>query len=148
MNHIVDRLRGLEAEGSPKAAILKEAVRLIHEANPRFHWTGIYELHGQTLELGPYLGAPTEHARIAVGNGICGTAVAEHRNINVPNVAAVPNYLACSLETRSEIVVLIRQGSEIFGQIDIDSHTSDAFSPRDEQDLETVARYLAELYTR
>jgi L-methionine (R)-S-oxide reductase len=100
----------------------------VHELDPRFHWTGIYELFpDNTLRLGPYIGAPTEHVFIGVGNGVCGTAVAEKRNMNVPDVRCISNYLACSSETRSELVVLIRAGDTIYGQIDIDSHRVAAF---------------------
>ncbi len=121
----LDRLR---ERGAPLERILDRAVRLIHESNPRFHWTGIYELFpDNVLRLGPFIGAPTDHVFIAVGRGVCGTAVAEKRNMNVPDVSLASNYLACSTATRSELVILIRKGDRIFAQIDIDSHEVDAF---------------------
>src|SRR5207245_3331788 len=90
--------------------LLSTAVEHLHESNARFHWTGIYELfQDNVLRLGPFIGAPTDHVFIAVGRGICGTAVAEKRNINVPDVAKAANYLACSAATRSELVVLVRR---------------------------------------
>ena len=87
-------------------------------------------LNGTTLELGPYIGAPTEHTQIEMGVGVCGTAVARDEDMNVPDVTTTENYLACSVETKSELVVLIRsQDGRILGQIDIDSHERAAFGP-------------------
>ena len=108
-----------------------------------FNWVGVYLLKGDVLELGPYLGAATEHTRINVGVGVCGTAVARNADMNVPDVAASDNYLACSVETRSELVVLIRdRRGAIVGQVDIDSHTPRAFGPREEQLVRDVAAEL------
>ena len=86
----------------------------------------------------------TEHARIAVGHGVCGTAVAEQENQNVADVTKVGNYISCSPRTRSELVVLIRKGAEIFGQIDIDAKELNAFTPADQQAIEAVADKIAE----
>jgi GAF domain-containing protein len=135
--------------GAGLEELLLQSVELLHQSNPRFHWTGIYELcPDAVLRLGPFLGAPTDHVFIAVGRGVCGTAVAENRNINVPDVTAAPNYLACSSETRSELVVLIRKGSRIFAQIDIDSHELNAFDAAAVAQVEKVADYLADAYAR
>src|SRR5437867_6030833 len=129
--------------------ILQAAVHGLHELDERFHWTGIYELYpDNVLRLGPFIGAPTDHVFIAVGRGICGTAVAEMRNINVPDVSKAPNYLACSTATRSELVVLIRKGRRIFAQIDIDSHELDAFDPDTVAQVERVADFLSDAYDR
>lgn len=129
--------------------LLVMAVEHLHNSNPRFHWTGIYELfQDNVLRLGPFIGAPTDHVFIAIGHGICGTAVAEKRNINVPDVTKASNYLACSAATRSELVVLIRRGDRIFAQIDIDSHEPDAFDPDTVTQVEQVADYLAAAYAR
>jgi GAF domain-containing protein len=104
---------------------------------------GIYLLEGDMLVLHNYVGKPTEHTHIPVGRGVCGTAVAARANQIVDDVTAIGNYLACSLETRAEIVVLIRRGDEIFGQIDIDSDTPGAFTSADEALLGRVAEALA-----
>ena len=126
---------------------LGAAVRYVSSLSPHFNWVGFYELKGTTLELGPYLGAQTEHLRIPVGTGVCGTAVAQNRDQNVPDVRAVENYLACSLETRSELVVLVRNGKgEILGQIDIDSHVLNAFPADLEAAVRKVANELGELW--
>ncbi|HEU4401459.1 MAG TPA: GAF domain-containing protein, partial [Candidatus Polarisedimenticolia bacterium] len=76
----------------------------------------------------------------------CGTAVAERRNINVPDVSKATNYLACSAATRSELVILIRRGGTIYAQIDIDSHEIDAFDPKSVTEVERVADWLAKAY--
>ena len=142
----LERLR--EAGGSFED-LLAGAVRALHDSNPKFHWTGIYELFpDDVLRLGPFIGAPTDHVFIAVGRGVCGTAVAERRNINVPDVSKLSNYLACSTATRSELVVLIRRGERIYAQIDIDSHECDAFDPLAVGEVEHVADWLALEYER
>lgn len=97
----------------------------------------------ETLVLGPFVGAPTEHVRIPVSRGICGAAVAQQQTILVDDVASDPRYLACSLETRSEIVVPIRASGRIVGEIDIDSHTPAAFGPEDRAFLEQCAGIVA-----
>jgi L-methionine (R)-S-oxide reductase len=146
---ICRQLEKLSAEGIGFEKLLSGAVERLHASNPRFHWTGIYELFpDNVLRLGPFIGAATDHVFIAVGRGICGTAVAEQRNINVPDVSRAPNYLACSTETRSELVVLIRKGGRIFAQVDIDSHELDAFDAETVAQVEKVADWLAEAYLR
>jgi GAF domain-containing protein len=126
---------------------LQQAMDYLHEHRDAYHWVGIYRLEGDMLLLGPYNGPETDHARIPVGRGVCGTAVAENRNQVVGDVRALTNYLACNLETRSEIVVLIREpGSErILGQIDVDGTRVDQFGPAEERFLTAVAAHLAPL---
>jgi L-methionine (R)-S-oxide reductase len=109
-----------------------------------YDWSGIYRLEGDTLVLDAYVGAATDHDRIPVGRGVCGTAVATGRTQVVEDVRALDNYLACSLETRAEIVVLVRKDGEVVGQIDIDSHQLGRFGPDDEVGLTALAEALAE----
>jgi len=129
----------------PQAA-LGSAVRYVSSLSPKFNWVGIYLLKGKTLKLGPYIGAATEHTQIPVGRSVCGSAVAQNSDMNVPDVTQSDNYLACSLETKSELVVLIRRQGEVVGQIDIDSHTPAAFGPQEEQAVKKVAQELGELW--
>ena len=144
---IIAELETKRASGWTLPRLKELAVSLLHESNPRFHWTGIYELFpDNVLRLGPFIGAPTDHVFIGVGRGVCGTAVAERRNINVPDVRLVSNYLACSTETRSELVVLIRRGEKIYAQIDIDSHQVAAFDEGAVVQVQRVADWLASLY--
>jgi GAF domain-containing protein len=113
---------------------------------PRYDWSGVYRLDGKTLVLDEYVGAHTDHVRIQVGVGVCGTAVAEYRNQVIEDVRELSNYLSCSVSTRSEIVVLIRRGEEVLGQIDIDGHEVGAFDASDEAFLERVAAILAKAW--
>jgi len=149
VDRLIDGLEARDARGESLEDILEVAVRGLHEMDPRFHWTGIYELYPDSmLRLGPFVGAPTDHVFIAVGRGVCGTAVAEKRNMNIPDVRKVSNYLACSTATRSELVVLIRTGNEIHAQIDIDSHEVAAFDDAAVDKVQRIADWLASAYER
>lgn len=116
---------------------------------PGRSWTGIYLLDGAVLQLGPFVGAPTEHVRIPLGAGICGAAASEAATIVVDDVADDPRYLACFVSTRSEIVVPIFAGGEppggVIGEIDIDSDVPAAFDTADRVYLEEVAALLGRL---
>ena len=144
---LLARLDALVSARAPFEDVLGAAVAGVHQMDPRFHWTGIYELFDDgMLRLGPFIGAPTEHVFIGYGQGICGSAVAERRNLNIPDVSKVENYLACSTQTRSELVVLIRSGEVIHGQIDIDSHELAAFDEQAVLQVQAVADWLARYY--
>ncbi len=110
------------------------------------HYTGVYFywLKGDAmLELVAYHGRPTEHERIPVGQGICGRAAREGRTVVVDDVNADPAYLACSLETRSEIVVPVVRDGRVLGEIDIDSDVPAAFTAGDREFLEKLAGLIA-----
>lgn len=131
------------------AAPLGSAVRYIASLSPKYNWVGIYTLTKDTLKLGPFLGKPSAHKTIKVGRGVCGTAVKENRNINVPDVNQHSNYLSCSIETKSELVVLIRdKKNRVLGQIDIDSHTLNAFNDTDEKRVQAIADQLGALWPK
>lgn len=125
-------------------AALTETVRLLKARRPHYTWAGIYLLEGGELVLGPYRGKPTPHTRIPIGRGICGAAASEKATITVDDVNSDPRYLACSLETRSEIVVPIMRGETVLGEIDIDSDVAAAFGFEDRELLERVALALAQ----
>ena len=110
---------------------------------PRFDWTGVYVLEGDELVLRAFVGKPTEHTRIPVGRGVCGTAIAERADQRVDDVTKVKNYLACSLDVKSELVVLIQHGEKIYGQIDIDSNVKAAFNDDDYAEVKKVATSVA-----
>jgi L-methionine (R)-S-oxide reductase len=135
----------LVASDAPDEEVLDAVVRLVHDAHPRWDWSGIYLLMDGTLVVGPFAGSdePPEHSRIAVGDGVCGTAVAENENQLVEDVRELDNYLACSLSTRSELVVLIREDGRIVGQFDIDSDERAAFTNEDEGLLEELAALIS-----
>ena len=123
---------------------MKQAVELLKDGVPDYTWVGIYLLDGNELVLGPYVGKPSPHTRIPLGRGICGAAAAEKATIVVDDVNADSRYLACSVETKSEIVVPIMRGNEVLGEIDIDSDRPAAFGPDDRELLEPIAAVLAE----
>ena len=136
---LLEALSASELSGAP---LRKFAMELLDEL-PSYNWSGIYRLEGDTLILDEYVGATTDHTHIPVGRGVCGTAVAEDRNQVVEDVRELSNYLACSIQTRSEIVVLIKSGNATLGQIDIDSHVVGAFDATDEVLLERIGSILA-----
>jgi len=132
-----------QANGVSLDVLLDKMTAALHENFS--HYTGVYlyRLDGETLVLGPYRGRPTEHTRIPVGAGICGRAARVKETVTVDDVTADAEYIACSLETRSEIVVPIMRGDRVFGEIDIDSDVPAAFTADDRKFLEEVARRIA-----
>jgi len=145
-NDLVKELQGLRDDGHLSDALLRHSVKQIAASDDRFDWVGVYLLNTEADELWlhNYVGTPTEHAKIPVGQGVCGTAISEAANQNVPDVKAVENYLVCSPYVKSEMVVLIRAGDDIFGQIDLDSEQKAAFTDEDEAALSAIAEKLAE----
>jgi len=122
---------------------LERVVALLAQV-PHYTWVGIYLVEGEELVLGPWRGpAATQHVRIPIGVGICGAAARTGRTEVVDDVAADPRYLACFPSTRAEIVVPIRDGDKVLGEIDIDSDLPAAFTEEDKRFLEEVARLLA-----
>lgn len=145
-NELVKELQDMRDGGFLSDALLRRAVKKLAESDDRFDWTGVY-LHNEDeneLWLHNYVGVPTDHSKIPVGTGVCGTAVAEKENQVVADVSEVEDYLACSPDVKSELVVLIRAGDQIFGQIDIDSDEPDAFTEEDEAEIQAIADKLAE----
>ncbi|MCL4848972.1 MAG: GAF domain-containing protein [Acidobacteria bacterium] len=124
-------------------AMTRVVERLAREV-PHYTWVGIYLLEGDDLVLGPFVGKPSPHVRIPLGQGICGAAASARATIVVDDVNADPRYLACSLETKSEIVVPILAGDRVLGEIDIDSDQPAAFGEGDRRLLEPLAARLAE----
>ncbi len=119
------------------------------ESNIEYYtWVGFYFANHQTqtLHLGPYVGAPTDHTVIPFGKGICGQVAVSNQNFVVPDVQAQDNYIACSFTVKSEIVVPLFVNGENIGQIDIDSNVLDPFTEEDERFLEFVNSEIAKLY--
>ncbi len=145
---MVKRIQEMREEGYLSDAILRAVVKEIRGSDTKCDWVGAYLLNPEegVLWLHNYVGPATEHARIPVGEGVCGTAVAEKQNQNVPDVSKISNYLACNPRVKSEMVVLIRAGDEIFGQLDIDSNTMNAFGKDDQETVELIAEKLAEVF--
>ena len=120
-------------------ALQEFVVNAIATQLPYYNWVGFYMLSSDDasiLVLGAFHGAPTEHVRIPVTEGICGAAVAQGETVIIDDVSSDPRYISCSIATRSEIVVPIRVHGKIVGEIDIDSHNVAAFAPEDRSFLE------------
>jgi L-methionine (R)-S-oxide reductase len=140
---VVAALRGAFAREVSREELLRTAAEKIRAAGPPYTSVYLYMLHGNELLLEAYAGRQTEHTRIPVGVGVCGSAVASGQDQNVPDVSAVGNYLACNAWTRSELVVLIRRGQTILGQIDVDSDIPNPFTPDEEAAVKQVADAVA-----
>ena len=142
-DRIVAALRGAFAREEGREGLLRIAAEKIRAAGPPYTSVYLYMLQGNELVLEAHAGRDTDHTRIPIGVGVCGTALASGKDQNVPDVRAVENYLACNTWTRSELVVLVRRGSLILGQIDIDSDVPDPFTAEEESAVKRVADALA-----
>jgi L-methionine (R)-S-oxide reductase len=140
---LAERVVRAIAGTAERDAAMATTVGLLKESVPAYTWVGIYLLVGNELVLGPFEGKPTPHIRIPLGRGICGAAATERTTIIVDDVTTDPRYLACSSDTRSEIVVPILHGADVLGEIDIDSDLPAAFGPADRVLLERIAAALA-----
>jgi L-methionine (R)-S-oxide reductase len=131
--------------GDPGAdEIVRQVVDLLHDRVPHYSWVGIYFVEGDELVLGPWKGpAATDHVRIPIGRGVCGSAVASGATEIVDDVTADPRYLACFASTRSEIVVPISYDGIVVAEIDIDSDLPSAFGDEDRLFLERVGELIS-----
>jgi GAF domain-containing protein len=139
------------AEKLPAASLsaddlMRKICHLLHERLLKYNWVGFYMLEGgaggDTLVLGPFAGSMTPHTRIQLNQGICGAAASSGRTIVVDDVNSDPRYLACSIETKSEIVVPVFVGGKVVGELDIDSHFPAAFKDDDREFVEYCARLV------
>jgi len=130
--------------------LMSVIVGRLQERLAHYDWVGFYMIEkgrpgeDPVLVLGPYVGAVTEHKRIPLNQGICGAAASTGRTLVIDDVSKDPRYLACSIETKSEIVVPIRVKGDIVGELDIDSHSPTAFGPDDRQLVEHCARLVGQ----
>ena len=145
-NDVVEELQTLRDEGFLSDSLLRRAVKSIAASDDRFDWVGVYLVNPEenVIWLHNYVGRATPHSKIPIGEGVCGTAVAEGKNANVPDVSAVDGYIVCDPKVKSEMVVLIRGADEIFGLIDIDSRTAEAFTEEDSTAVQVVTDKLAD----
>jgi len=142
---IVSALRAAFTQDVGRKRLLQQAADRIQAAGPPYTSVYLYMLQGEDLVLEAFAGRPTEHTSIPVGKGVCGSAVTTGKDQNVGDVTGRDNYIACNLDTRSELVVLIRRGDLILGQIDVDSDVDDPFTPEEEAAVREVADALAVL---
>ena len=150
-----EKLRGvreevdqLNSESSTAAQFMDKLTRLLQEKMLKYNWVGFYMLEPGVvppiLALGHFQGAMTPHTKIPLNQGICGAAASSGKTIVVDDVRNDPRYLACSLETRSEIVVPIFVRGQVAGEFDIDSHFLSAFSSEDRELVEYCARAVGQ----
>ncbi len=153
VQELARELDALAASANSVEDLMTVIVGRLKERLRHYDWVGFYMIETGTLPgqedmlvLGPYVGAPTPHTRIPLNQGICGAAASSGRTIVVDDVNSDPRYLACSIETKSEIVAPVRAQGKIVGELDIDSHTPAAFTADDRQLVEhcaaLVGRYL------
>jgi len=149
---LVHELEELARGARSADELMKQMVALLHERLLKYNWVGFYMLEkgaageADTLVLGQFVGAPTPHTRIPLNQGICGAAASSGQTVVVDDVRSDPRYLACSIETKSEIVIPIDVRGQVVGELDVDSHFPAAFGPEDRRLLEhaaaLVGRYL------
>jgi L-methionine (R)-S-oxide reductase len=145
MEEILNEVRAV-AQFAPAAKVLmQEVCKLLHERMLKYNWVGFYMLepdtHPPVLVLETFVGAMTPHTRIPLNQGICGAAASSGKTVVVDDVSKDPRYLACSLETKSEIVVPVFVKGQVAGELDIDSHFPAAFGAEDQK----LVQYCAEL---
>jgi len=115
---------------------------------PHYDWVGFYMVDAEKMNelvLGPFVGDPTEHVRIPFGKGICGQAAERGETFVVQDVSEQNNYLACSLNVKSEIVVPLIKDDKVVGELDIDSHEVGPFTDDDREFLEEIAGLVVKL---
>ncbi|MCM2272092.1 MAG: GAF domain-containing protein [candidate division Zixibacteria bacterium] len=141
---LIDNIRIAIAQENSRDGILKVAAELIDAYSEDFNWTGFYMLDGDRLKVGPYVGPVTEHTVIELDAGICGAAASQKQTIIVDDVRNDPRFLACSIHTRSEIVVPLMDGETVLGEIDIDSNRPRNFTAADRTMLEKIAEVVVQ----
>ncbi len=140
---VLSSVRNVAASAPDARSLMAEAVALLQRERPHYNWAGFYLLEDGELVLGPFVGKPTPHTRIPLNKGICGAAASSGETVIVDDVNADSRYLACSLETRSEIVVPLIRDGRVLGEIDIDSDKPAAFTEDGQKLLEAVAEVIA-----
>jgi GAF domain-containing protein len=123
--------------------LMARTVARLHAREPTFDWVGVYVVDGDALVLGPFEGLPTEHERIALGDGVCGSVATGGKTEVVPDVRLRPGHIACDIHTRSETVAPIVLDGRVLGVLDVDSNTPDAFGPREVALIEEAAKEIA-----
>ena len=124
---------------------LKIICELLKDRVRHYDWVGFYLVKKGRLVLGPYVGEPTEHTDIDFGEGICGQAADMEETFRVQDVTKEDNYLSCSVDVRSELVVPIFKDGEVVGELDIDSHEESSFTDEDERLIEDICEEVAEI---
>ena len=145
---VFDQFMAIKACNYSIVQLLTRTTELLKTEIPHYDWVGFYLLDTQLnlLVLGPFSGKPTEHTHIPVGKGVCGQVAEKKQTMIVQDVSEQSNYIACSMDVQSEIVVPILKNGVFVAEIDIDSHAYAPFSKEDEQLLSAIAQELAEYF--
>ena len=138
---LLSQVKAMVKDESDAVANMANVAALIQEAF-HFWWTGFYRVIGEQLVLGPFQG-PVACTRIGFGKGVCGTSWKDKKTIVVEDVELFPGHIACSSESRSEIVVPLFKGEEVIGVLDIDSEKLATFDAIDKEWLEQIAKVIA-----
>ena len=147
-DQLIEAVHALISKASGEHEVMAEIVELLRRERPYYSWVGFYLMDGpDELVLGPYAGKPTPHVRIPLHQGICGAAASTGETLIIDDVSADHRYLACSVETQSEIVVPIKREGRMLGEIDIDSDSLGAFGEGDRRLIEEVAELVAQRLT-
>jgi len=141
------QLVALLGDESDALANASNFVGLLYNAISDVNWLGIYVLRGNELVLGPFQGKPA-CVRIAIGEGVCGTAAATLETQRVPDVHAFPGHIVCDADSRSELVVPLVLDDQLVGVLDIDSPSADRFSAADQAGIESICRRYCRLQWR
>ena len=143
---LISQIKSFAEADSHFIPLLSNASALLFDAMERVNWAGFYLMRGGQLVLGPFQGK-TACIHIAVGRGVCGTAVEQAATQRVPDVHAFPGHIACDSASNSEIVVPIIQNGAVVGVLDIDSPVFDRFSAEDQAGLEAFVHALEAVMT-
>ncbi len=141
---LIENVRKAASQAADEHGFLQTVVELVDGFSDGYNWTGFYMMCDDHLEVGPYIGPETEHTKIALNSGICGAAATRKATVTVDDVRRDPRFLACSITTRSEIVVPLMDGDTVLGEIDIDSDRPAFFTSEDREMLEAVAEIVVE----
>jgi len=139
---LIDNIRIAVLDKTDETEILTESIKLIDAFSDGYDWTGFYLVKDGILEVGPYVGPETPHKKIELAQGICGAAVLQKKSIVVDDVNADPRFLACSINTKSEIVIPLMDGDKALGEIDIDSNQPAFFTKEDREMFEEIAEVI------
>jgi L-methionine (R)-S-oxide reductase len=144
LHELSQEIAEIAVAASTAEVLMESVVKLLHERLLKYNWVGFYMIESPPsgspmLVLGKFEGAMTPHTRIPLNQGICGAAASTGKTVIVDDVHQDPRYLACSLETKSEIVVPVFAQGKVVGELDIDSHFPAAFTPEDRELVEHCA---------
>jgi len=136
---LIPQIDAFAATATSAEQLMTQIVSLLHKSLLKYNWVGFYMIQKEgneiVLVLGPFKGSMTPHTRIKLNQGICGAAASTGKTVVVDDVSSDPRYLACSLETKSEIVVPVFVRGQVVGELDIDSHFLAAFGGAEDRAL-------------